>query len=46
VREPHYAVPPWAWRDAPVDREIHWRVLARLPSEQREVLRGCLPAEV
>jgi radical SAM protein with 4Fe4S-binding SPASM domain len=46
VREPRYAVPPWAWRDAPVDREIHWRVLARLPAEQREVLRGCLPAEV
>lgn len=45
IRESRYAVPPWAWRDAPVDREIHWRVLARLPQGLREVQRGSVPPE-
>ena len=45
IREPRYPVPPWAWRHAPVDREIRWRVLAQLPSGQREVQRGSVPPE-
>jgi hypothetical protein len=45
IREPRYAVPPWAWREAPVDREIHWRVFAKLPSGRHEVQRGSVPPE-
>jgi MoaA/NifB/PqqE/SkfB family radical SAM enzyme len=45
VRENRYAVPPWAWRDAPVDREIWYRVLAHLPTGPREVMRGSVGAE-
>jgi MoaA/NifB/PqqE/SkfB family radical SAM enzyme len=40
IRSNRYQVPPWAWRDAPVDRTIHYRVLACLPGERREVARG------
>lgn len=45
VRTNRYQVPVWAWRDAPVDREIYYRVLARLPDGQREVASGSVAAE-
>ena len=45
VRDNRYVVPNWAWREAPVDREIQWRVLARLPAGDAEVARGVLPPE-
>lgn len=45
IRDNRYAVPPWAWRQAPVDREISWRVLARTAAGDRELLRGAVPAE-
>ncbi|HEX6811965.1 MAG TPA: radical SAM protein [Planctomycetota bacterium] len=45
IREARWPVPSWAWRDAPVDREIHWRVFAQLPSGPREVQRGSVPPE-
>lgn len=46
IRASRYQVPLWAWRDAPVDRPISYRVIACLPNERREVARGAVPAEV
>jgi MoaA/NifB/PqqE/SkfB family radical SAM enzyme len=45
IRTNRYAVPVWAWRDAPVDRAITWRALACLPDGRREVARGVVAAE-
>ncbi|MCK5942767.1 MAG: SPASM domain-containing protein [Planctomycetes bacterium] len=45
IRTNRYQVPVWAWRDAPVDRAISYRVLARLPDGEREVARGSVAAE-
>lgn len=45
IRTNRYQVPPWAWRDAPVDRPIHYRVLACLPDGRREIARGAAEAE-
>lgn len=45
IRDNRYQVPPWAWRDAPVDRAIQYRVLACLPDGRREIARGAAEAE-
>lgn len=45
IRANRYQVPPWAWRDAPVDRAIEYRVLACLPDGRREIARGAAAAE-
>jgi radical SAM protein with 4Fe4S-binding SPASM domain len=45
IRQNRYEVPRWAWKQAPVDREIHWRALARRPGHEHEVGRGSVPAE-
>jgi MoaA/NifB/PqqE/SkfB family radical SAM enzyme len=45
VRQNRYEVPKWAWRDAPVDRAIQWRVLARTDAGEREVAHGEVAAE-
>jgi hypothetical protein len=46
IRTNSYQVPVWAWRDAPVDRVIEYRVLARRPDGHHEVARGSVGAEV
>jgi radical SAM protein with 4Fe4S-binding SPASM domain len=46
IRESRYELPKWAWRYAPIEREVFYRVLATLPDGQREVASGSLPAEV
>jgi MoaA/NifB/PqqE/SkfB family radical SAM enzyme len=43
--ESRYEVPPWAWRDAPVEHEIQWRAVAKLPGGDRIVATGAIPAE-
>ena len=45
IRQNWFQIPPWMWRLAPVDYEIHWRVLARCEDGDREVARGSVPAE-
>ncbi|MCA8957569.1 MAG: SPASM domain-containing protein, partial [Planctomycetes bacterium] len=46
IRENRYQVPLWAWKDAPVEREIHYRVLARpVGGEPVEIYRSLIPAE-
>jgi radical SAM protein with 4Fe4S-binding SPASM domain len=45
VRSNHYQVPLRAWRDVPVEREIFYRVLAKLPDGDRVVAAGSAPAE-
>ncbi|MFY9343472.1 MAG: hypothetical protein WAT39_13330 [Planctomycetota bacterium] len=45
IRVTRYQVPLWAWRDAPVDRTIQYRVLACLPAGRREVARGSVGPE-
>lgn len=45
VRENRYPVPQWAWRDAPVDRAIHYRVIAKRPLGDVVAARGTVAAE-
>jgi radical SAM protein with 4Fe4S-binding SPASM domain len=43
IRESRYRVPLWAWWEAPADREIFYRVLAKLPDGTVEVSQGSIP---
>lgn len=45
VRENRYAVPKWAWRDAPVDRAIQYRVVAKRANGDAVIASGSMPAE-
>jgi radical SAM protein with 4Fe4S-binding SPASM domain len=45
IRQNRFEVPRWAWRQAPVDREIHWRALARTADREVEAARGSVAAE-
>lgn len=44
IREPRWQVPPWAWKQAPVDHAIWWRAKANLSGDSREVASGLIPA--
>lgn len=45
VHKNRYEVPVWAWRQAPVDRPIYWRVLAKVDGAERVASEGTIPAE-
>ena len=40
-----YKVPSWAWRDAPTDRTIYWRAIAKTPDADLVCATGELPPE-
>ncbi|HEX6882358.1 MAG TPA: radical SAM protein [Planctomycetota bacterium] len=42
IRDNRYEVPPWAWRHAPTDRRILWRVIAKTAAGDRVVSSGSL----
>jgi hypothetical protein len=45
IRQNRYEVPAWAWRDAPTERAIHWRVVAKTAGGDRVVTTGALMPE-
>lgn len=45
IVENRYQVPLWAWRDAPTDRTIYWRAIAKTPGEDRVCATGELPPD-
>jgi MoaA/NifB/PqqE/SkfB family radical SAM enzyme len=45
IRQNRYEVPAWAWRDAPTDRAIQWRVWAKTAAGDRLCAEGTLAAE-
>ena len=45
LHDNRYQVPNWAWRDAPIDRTIHWRVVAKTKAGDRPCAAGALAAE-
>ncbi|MGE3171270.1 MAG: SPASM domain-containing protein [Planctomycetota bacterium] len=46
IRQNRWEVPRWAWKQAPVDREIWWRAVAKTADAEREVARGSVPAQI
>ena len=45
IRTNRYEVPGWAWREAPADRVVYYRVLAKLPDGPALAGEGSVAAQ-